>query len=180
MTFNEVDQRYAELKLQFQAGAISEQEFDEALRALMIQDEQGRWWAKARETGQWNYYDPVMQNWVPATPPSSPAQPPRSAPQPSVDPSLGRQLDAPAPQGQVGVGFSSVQPELSPGLKIVFYVLSFLVPIVGIVLYFVYRNKPAQEDRSAANLFLILGLIAFALSCFCSIVPFLFAPVVNY
>lgn len=86
----------------------------------------------------------------------------------------------PAPQVQAGVGFGGVQPELSPGLKIVFYVLSFLVPIVGIVLYFVYRNKPAQEDRSAANLFLILGLIAFALSCFCSIVPFLFAPVVNY
>ncbi len=33
----------------------------------MVQDAQGRWWAKHRETGEWHYYD--GNAWVPATPP---------------------------------------------------------------------------------------------------------------
>lgn len=43
MTFAEVDQRYLALKQQFDVGNLSEEEFDAALRALMIQDDLGRW-----------------------------------------------------------------------------------------------------------------------------------------
>jgi len=183
MTFAEVDQRYLALKQQFDVGDLAEDEFDEALRALMIQDELGRWWAKARDSGQWNYYDAVTQTWTPASPPApvsplpsrQPAEPHPAqqvtTPAQYVQP-VSQQFSQFAPQQATPVAqdyvYTTGQPELSPGLKVVFYILSFLVPIVGIVLFFVYRGKPAPEDRAAANLFLILGAISFGLSCLCS------------
>lgn len=183
MTFAEVDQRYLELKQQFNAGDLAEEEFDDALRALMIQDELGRWWAKARDSGQWNYYDAVTQTWTPAAPPQPTAPPTLSAAPPTrtVESSMAplvtnpgavepQSAQPPAAQWPGGTVYTTGQPELSPGLKVVFYILSFLVPIVGIVLFFVYRGKPAPEDRAAAKLFLILGVIAFALSCVCPLV----------
>jgi hypothetical protein len=177
MTFAEIDQKYLELKQQFDAGILNDAEFDEALKALMIQDEQGRWWAKARDTGQWNYYDAVTQNWTASTPPSAASTPP-SAPRTAGSAVPEQQYVQPAPQAYGAASYGAGgQPELSSGLKVVFYILSFLVPIVGIVLFFVYRGKPAQQDRSAANLFLILGLISFGLSCVCSfMIPFMLAP----
>ncbi|MFZ1771549.1 MAG: hypothetical protein WAU00_20235, partial [Caldilinea sp.] len=83
MTFAEVDRQYLELKRQFHANELSEAEFDEALMSMMIQDAQGRWWAKARDSGQWNYYDGATQRWTPASPPS--AMPP-AAPPPMMSP----------------------------------------------------------------------------------------------
>lgn len=182
MTFADVDQRYLALKQQFDAGDLTEEEFDDALRALMVQDELGRWWAKARDSGQWNYYDAVTQTWKPAAPPqptAPPVMPPpppaqsfeRSTTSQASEPGMVEAQGAqPAAQWPGGTVYTTGQPELSPGLKVVFYILSFLVPIVGIVLFFVYRGKPAPEDRAAAKLFLILGVIAFALSCVCPLV----------
>lgn len=87
------------------------------------------------------------------------------------------QAYTPMAQQVGGPAFGASQPELSPGLKVVFYILSFLVPLVGIVLFFVYRGKPAPEDRSAAQLFLILGAVSFGLSCLCSVLlPLLLVP----
>lgn len=171
MTFAEVDRQYASMKEQWQSGILTDEAFDEALKGMMIQDEQGRWWAKARDTGQWNYYDNASQAWVPAAPPS--AAPPPVAPPPAPAPMASAQqgyAPAPAPQSYSGAPYGAAQAELSSGLKVVFYILSFLVPIVGIVLFFVYRNKPSEEDRSAARLFLILGIVSFVLSCMCSFI----------
>ncbi|HQY93321.1 hypothetical protein [Caldilinea sp.] len=169
MTFAEVDRQYLELKRQFHANELSEAEFDEALMSMMIQDAQGRWWAKARDSGQWNYYDGATQRWTPASPPSAtpPAAPPPMM-SPLAEPDLSpRAYTQPALQPSGATAFSASQPELSPGLKVVFYILSFLVPIVGIVLFFVYRGKPTPQDQAAARLFLILGIISFGLSCLC-------------
>ncbi|MDQ3965676.1 MAG: hypothetical protein M3246_04365, partial [Actinomycetota bacterium] len=76
VNFQEADRRYAELKRQLDAGTISTEEFDTQLRQLMVQDEEGRWWAKSRKTGEWNYHDGSA--WVRGTPPSY--QPPRTPP----------------------------------------------------------------------------------------------------
>ena len=199
MTFAEADLQYRELKQQFDAGRLDEAAFEEAIRDLMLQDEQGRWWAKARDTGQWNYYDAVTQNWVPASPPTQAPPPPPSyttgravepitvepaAVEPaSVESTYGAgaayqpQVVQPSAQAFSAASFRAGQPELSPGLKVIFYILSFLVPIVGIVLYFVYRGKPAMEDRSAARRFLIHGVISFDLSSFCGFVlPLMLFP----
>jgi hypothetical protein len=72
--FREADRRYTELKRQLDAGAISTEEFDVQRRRLMVQDDEGRWWAKSRKTGEWNYHDGSA--WVRGTPPGY--QPPRT------------------------------------------------------------------------------------------------------
>jgi len=67
MDFREVERRYAELKRQHDSGALSTQEFDVQLEQLRVQDDQGRWWTKSRETGEWRYHD--GNAWVQGTPP---------------------------------------------------------------------------------------------------------------
>jgi hypothetical protein len=65
--FQGADRRYEELKRQRDGGSISEEEFDEQLKNLMVQDESGRWWVKSRKSGAWHYND--GNAWVPGTPP---------------------------------------------------------------------------------------------------------------
>src|SRR5215217_7326727 len=72
MEFREADRRYAELKGQLDAGTISTEEFDAQRRQLMVQDDEGRWWAKSRKTGEWNYHDGSA--WVPGIPPGYQSQ----------------------------------------------------------------------------------------------------------
>jgi hypothetical protein len=65
--FEEADRRYARLKRLHQAGEITQEEFDEQLKRSMVQDGRGRWWSKARNSGEWHYND--GNAWVPGTPP---------------------------------------------------------------------------------------------------------------
>ena len=65
--FREADRRYGELKRQYDARTISDEEFDAQLEQLMVQDDEGRWWAKSRNTGKWHYHD--GSSWVRGTPP---------------------------------------------------------------------------------------------------------------
>jgi hypothetical protein len=65
--FQGADRRYEELKRQRDGGSISEEEFDEQLKNLMVQDESGRWWVKSRKSGAWHYND--GSSWVAGTPP---------------------------------------------------------------------------------------------------------------
>jgi hypothetical protein len=77
--FREADRGFAEMKRQFDAGSISDEEFDAQRRRLAVQDYEGRWWAKSRKTGEWNYYDGSA--WVRGTPPDyQPAPSTESAP----------------------------------------------------------------------------------------------------
>jgi hypothetical protein len=64
--FQGADRRYEELKRQRDGGSISEEEFDEQLKDLMVQDESGRWWVKSRKSGEWHYND--GSSWVAGTP----------------------------------------------------------------------------------------------------------------
>ena len=65
--FREADRRYTEIKRQLDTGTISTEEFDAQRQQLMVQDDEGRWWAKSRKTGEWNYHDGSA--WVRGTPP---------------------------------------------------------------------------------------------------------------
>jgi PASTA domain/Short C-terminal domain len=67
LDFQEADRRCAELKRQLDAGIISEEEFDAQRKKLMVQDDEGRWWAKSRETDEWFYRH--QSGWVQGTPP---------------------------------------------------------------------------------------------------------------
>ena len=53
MNFQEAERRYSQLKQQYDAGEIGLEDFDAQLERLMVQDDDGRWWAKSRETGGW-------------------------------------------------------------------------------------------------------------------------------
>lgn len=65
MDFGEADRRYAELKRQHDTATVSDEEFEEQLEQLMVQDDEGRWWARSLDTGEWHYYDGAA--WVQGT-----------------------------------------------------------------------------------------------------------------
>jgi hypothetical protein len=66
-SFVEANRRYADLKQQYENGDMSLPEFRLLLEQIMVQDEEGRWWAKHVVTGEWHYYNGDV--WVKATPP---------------------------------------------------------------------------------------------------------------
>lgn len=90
MDFQEAERRYAELKRQFDAGTIGMDDFNAKRQRLMVQDDEGHWWARSPSNDEWTYYDGSA--WVPGTPPSyqeatpeptdSPTQAPLSASHP--------------------------------------------------------------------------------------------------
>ena len=195
MNFSEVDQKYEALKQQYQAGALTAAQFDDQLRALMIQDSQGRWWAKARETGDWNYYDNATSSWVAADPyaaargrphrhrqrPSLPApaagqggsawqgadqrgRPRRSQHQAAGVPAPRRSPTAP----MVGMGRRSRSSAPASRSSSTFC-RSWCPSSVSCCSSSIATSRPIA-DRSAARLFLILGIVSFLLSCVCSIV----------
>jgi hypothetical protein len=183
MNFADVDRRYAELWQMYQSGALTVEQFDQQLHAMMIQDSQGRWWAKARESGEWHYFDQAGGAWVRATPPASAPPSLPAAPAAPVAPTAatwapartaaapaagGAAVAPPAQELSYAQGYAAA-PELGSGMKVIFYILSFIFGLLGIILFFIYRNKPAAEDRSAARLFLLLGVLSLLLSCLCTV-----------
>ena len=91
--FREADRRYAELTRQRDAGSISDEEFDAQRKQLMVQDDEGRWWAKSRKTGEWNYRE--GDAWVRGTPPGYQ----EVVHEPTIDSSPARTLSSPHPRG---------------------------------------------------------------------------------
>jgi hypothetical protein len=67
VNFQEAERRYAQLARQRDAGSISDEEFDAQRQQLMVQDGEGRWWAKLGEAGEWQYHDGGA--WLRGTPP---------------------------------------------------------------------------------------------------------------
>ena len=67
LTFEEAERRYAELKRQHDAGQIDDEHFDAERHKLVVVDDEGRWWAQSRQSGQWHYHD--GNAWIEATPP---------------------------------------------------------------------------------------------------------------
>jgi TIR domain len=67
VNFQEADRRYAEIKRRHEAGTLTDKEFDEQLKELMVQDQEDRWWVKSRTTGEWHYHDGTA--WIKDTPP---------------------------------------------------------------------------------------------------------------
>ena len=68
LNFQEADRRYAELAQRREAGSISNEEFDAQRQQLMVRDNEGRWWAKLGESGEWHYRD--GGRWVQGAPPA--------------------------------------------------------------------------------------------------------------
>jgi hypothetical protein len=173
VTYAEADTQYEVVKQQYLSGALDDDQFEEQLHQLMVLDEAGLWWAKSRENGSWHFYDAGKGQWIAGTPPvrtPTVSLPPSSS---GVSPVLpGTSQGVPTTAGYSPPGLSPVS-ELSGGTKVLFYALSLLLPILGLILYFVYRSKPALPDRSAARVFLILGIVSIVFSTMCGATFFL-------
>ena len=92
--FQEADRRYAELTRQRDAGSISDEEFDAQRQRLMMRDDEGRWWAKLGESGEWHYRDD--KTWTRGTPPGYQEE---VVPEPTTDSSPARTPSSPSSRG---------------------------------------------------------------------------------
>ena len=66
MDFEDLQRRYDELREQFDAGEITEDEFKDELEGLQLKDEQGIFWTIGAQTGEWYRFD--GRSWVQETP----------------------------------------------------------------------------------------------------------------
>ena len=131
--FREADRRFTEIKRQFDAGSISDEGFDAQRRRLMVQDGEGRWWAKSRKTGEWNYHD--GNAWIRGIPPGY--QPP---PEPSTQSAPGRRSRLkqgerlPASRASLTTGSALIRDMGNQRRWVVMAILGLMmVSLVGIV-----------------------------------------------
>lgn len=79
--YRHAEAEYFNLRGQFDTGRMTREQFDEKLRELIQQDQQGRYWMLGADSGKWYFYDGA--NWVQGDPYSGTAAP---APPPPVEP----------------------------------------------------------------------------------------------
>lgn len=60
------------------------------------------------------------------------------------------------------------QPQVSDGMKILFYILSFLIPIVGIIIGVIYYTKPDPQSKELGKMCLILALVGILIGVVCN------------
>lgn len=68
MDFGEAEATFAELQRKLRRNDISQEAFYQEVSKLMVQDEDGKYWAVDPAGGGWLYHD--GQNWKPAMPPT--------------------------------------------------------------------------------------------------------------
>ncbi|HMM41678.1 MAG TPA: hypothetical protein PKA95_07240 [Thermomicrobiales bacterium] len=156
MDFKEADRQYEDLRQQYEAGTITVEEFDERLRDLAVLDDQNRWWAKSRDTGQWSYHDGTT--WIAGDPYGDPRKEREPIPQDPSDREIPVQTFA-----GTGAATASPQRSVSQGTAIALYALAVVIPIAGAVLWFMYRNNEAPGDRAMAKHFGIIAIVMFAI-----------------
>ena len=152
MSFAEVNARYVDLLNSYRAGTLSADDFDSRLKEMMVQDSQGRWWAKSRESGQWHYYDGT--NWVAADPPLDTSNAGRTG-------LIGG--DAIDIDDGGGLVVKRGARSVSDNVVKVFMAVAVLFPIAGWGLWLYYRNNLLPGDREMAKELGLLGLGAFVL-----------------
>jgi len=55
--FKQAEERYLLLRGQLAAGRLTRDEFDAALKDLMVEDEQGRFWMLGADSGKWYVHE---------------------------------------------------------------------------------------------------------------------------
>jgi len=67
--FKEIEETFNQIKMQFQKGEISRQNFIDQMKRMRLKDEQGRFWMLGAQSGKWYYFD--GKDWIQSEPPSS-------------------------------------------------------------------------------------------------------------
>jgi len=97
MDFQQAEKKFKQLKMQFEAGNLTEAEFKSQLEELMVQDEGGNWWMIGYETELWYRHD--GKEWVQTDPPGTPPQEPTPEIAPEPEPTKNIITDNAAPEG---------------------------------------------------------------------------------
>ena len=74
---------------------------------------------------------------------------------------------------QAATQYAQTQPEITEGLKIVFYVLSLLMWIVGIIIGLVLYTRPDPESQRVGKMCIILGCVSILISIILSVVLYI-------
>ncbi len=126
--FRRVQDEYFRLKGQLATGRITREQFETALKALMVQDAQGRYWILGADSGKWNVHDGGQ--WIESTPPQAQDAKPLTLPERGAPPS------APPP--------AFVQPpsneRKSNNLPLVLIGALFVIAL-GIVAFFIFSSN---------------------------------------
>lgn len=61
-----------------------------------------------------------------------------------------------------------------PEPKALFYVLSFLIGLFGIIFGIIYMTKEGEENKKFGKICLILGLLPMIIACVCWLILFVF------
>ncbi|WP_312468875.1 hypothetical protein [Neobacillus sp.] len=56
---------------------------------------------------------------------------------------------------------------MSSGIKALVYIVSFFIPVVGIILGIVWMNDQDLEKKAIGKTCLIVGIVSIVLSCIC-------------
>ena len=103
MNFEDAEKTYRNLKEQYAAGKLTDEELEAQVAELSHQDAQGHWWQLGVESGEWYMHD--GQKWNKATPPTAPVAPAAPPPAPVVPAAPPPAPVAPAGRGN-GKGLS--------------------------------------------------------------------------
>lgn len=61
----------------------------------------------------------------------------------------------------------SQAPSKPPEPKVLFYILSFLISLFGIIFGIVYMTKEGEENKKFGKICLIIGIVALLIPCIC-------------
>jgi hypothetical protein len=145
--FHEVDHRYAELKRQHDAGAIDDEEFEAQRQRLMVLDDEGRYWAKFGEPGEWHYLD--GSTWIRGIPPGY--QEDTSKPATEGSPTQATSPSRPKNDENGMTGRRRV-PLWIPVAGLVGIALVGIVLIVWVLVPYL-RGEPASNEASFGSVF---------------------------
>ena len=126
--FQRVQDEYFRLKGQLATGRITREQFEAALKALMVQDAQGRYWILGADSGKWYVHDGGQ--WVESTPPQAQDAKPLTLPERGAPPSV-----PPSPVAQ-----PSSNARTSNNLPLVL-IGALIMLVFGIVAFFIFSSN---------------------------------------
>ena len=65
-----------------------------------------------------------------------------------------------------------VEERYSSGMKILLYIVSFLIPLAGIIVGVIYMGKEDEESKALGKVCLIIAIVSFVLVCCCVAISF--------
>lgn len=59
---------------------------------------------------------------------------------------------------------------LSSGIKTLLYIVTFFIPLVGLIVGIIYLNNPLEENKRFGKSILIFAIVMMVLVCLCSFI----------